>query len=377
MSDEQSEPHPPPVVGSASPKPQGDGAAASEDNPTATPRPASTRRARQGIVWLTAMLLLAAAGVAASPFWAPQIAPLLPWAAPATGVDLGAIEARIAALERRSAAPAPDLTEIRQSESTLARRIDQIERATGADPQIANAMASIQAGAQQLGQRVGALEAETGSRAANATAELQTLRGDLARLADRLTALEREVQSQAGVDRSGAARLALLLQMRAAIDAGRPFNAEYDAFHSLVQGQPDLAAAAEPLGAAAPAGVATRSVLAERLHRLAGHIATATAAPSDWRTAALARMRALVTIRHIGGAAQSAPEAGVEAAETALARGDLAGAVGALDALAGANGEAAEPWLQMAHARLAVEAALDHLQQMLTARLGAEPVKPS
>jgi hypothetical protein len=80
-----------------------------------------------------------------------------------------------------------------------------------------------------------------------------------------------------------------------------------------------------------------------------------------------------VTIRRIEGPSQTGSEAAVNAAQTALARGDLAGAVAALDPLTGANAEAARPWMRMARERLAAEAALDHLQELLTTRLGSAP----
>jgi hypothetical protein len=66
----------------------------------------------------------------------------------------------------------------------------------------------------------------------------------------------------------------------------------------------------------------------------------------------------------------------VGAAQAALARNDLAGAVAALEPLTGAAAEAARPWLQLARDWLTVEAALGHLQELLTARLGGPPAAP-
>ncbi len=111
----------------------------------------------------------------------------------------------------------------------------------------------------------------------------------------------------------------------------------------------------------------------QRLHALAGAIATAEAPPADadWSERAWARLRGLVTIRRVGGAGQSAPETAVSAAERSLTAGDLAGAVNALDPLTGPPAEAARPWLQMARQRLAVEAALHQVEGLLVVRLGA------
>jgi hypothetical protein len=194
-------------------------------------------------------------------------------------------------------------------------------------------------------------------------------------LADRVAALEREGQAQSKADLRVDGMLALLLgQMREAIEQARPFPAEFNAFAALARNS-DLASAAEPLAEPARNGVASRAVLVQRLAELAGRMAAATApaGESDWGAQTLARLRSLVTIRRIEGPSQTGSEAAVNAAQTALARGDLAGAVAALDPLTGANAEAARPWMRMARERLAAEAALDHLQELLTTRLGSAP----
>ena len=101
---------------------------------------------------------------------------------------------------------------------------------------------------------------------------------------------------------------------------------------------------------------------------------------SDWREQALARLRGLVTIRRIDSLSRTGSAGGsngaVGAAQAALARGDLAGAVAALEQLTGADAEAARPWLLMARERLAAETALDHVQELLTERLGSPPAAP-
>jgi hypothetical protein len=79
----------------------------------------------------------------------------------------------------------------------------------------------------------------------------------------------------------------------------------------------------------------------------------------------------LVTIRRIGVAARAGPEAAVNAAQTALAAGNLGAAVSALGSLDGADAEIAQPWLRLTRDRLAAEAALARLQELLAARLGA------
>jgi len=63
-------------------------------------------------------------------------------------------------------------------------------------------------------------------------------------------------------------------------------------------------------------------------------------------------------------------------AEGALVRGDLPGAVSALQTLSGPRSEGVQSWLQMAQQRLAAEAALAHLQELLVARLSTHREAP-
>src|SRR5437763_2497645 len=69
------------------------------------------RRASRGAAaWLSAVLALILAGIAASPFWAPPLAPLLPWSEkPAVSPeDVAALAARVAAVGQRPAPPVLD-----------------------------------------------------------------------------------------------------------------------------------------------------------------------------------------------------------------------------------------------------------------------------
>lgn len=386
---------------------------------------APPRRSRGAALWLLVLLILVVAGVALSPFWAPEIDPLLPWgqksavfaekysalaarvaaieqrpAPPPIDADAiksaqdrlahridqqeTALNARVAEIEKRPAPPGIDVEAIKSTQSALASRIDRLETAANRDHRSDADIAEVKAGLQQMERRLGAIEAQAASRSTGEAADLQQTQQEISRLgkltadfATRLTAFEHETQAQGSAERTDATLALLLAQMREAVEQARPFPAEYNAFVSLGH-DPALAAAAKPLAEAARNGVASRAVLIKRLAELAGRVATAAepAAEADWGAQALARLRGLVTIRRIDGGPQTGPEAAVSAAQAALARGDLAGAVTALDALPGANAEAARPWLAMAHDRLAVEAAFDRLQELLTARLGNPPAAP-
>ena len=393
------------------------GAIDAETPPAAAEPPAARQRGSRGVATgLLALLIVVLAGVALSPFWAPEVMPLLPWAAsPATSNEqYSALAARVAAIEQHPAAPADNSDAIKsavngleprvkQLESAingrttvsasdvdalksqlggLTQRVDRLEAAGGGDRQLETAMAGTKTTLQQLDQRVAGIESQSAAQKASDAADLQKIQQELARLGTvtsdvtgRVGTLEHDQQSQKANEPRIAAILALLLtQMREAVEQARPFATEYNAFAALAH-DPDLAAAARPLAEAARNGVASRAVLGNRLAELAGRIATASepAAEPDLGQQVLAHLRSLVTIRRIDGSSQTGPEAAVSTAQAALARGDLAGAVAALDALSRANAEAAHPWLQMARERLAVEAALDHLQELVTVRLGSAP----
>ena len=345
---------------------------AGEEPPSTMEAASSLRRLPAEAFWLAGILVLLVAGVAAAPFWAPAMVPLLPWAQPpaqgkeiATRLErLEALSARVQKLEGQ--ASRPDKT------SDLAARLDRLESA-GQDGQRQTAAAEL----QRLDQRLAAIEAKP----ATAPAELAELRQQLDKLSSavnalsgRLDAIEKTVRAQAGVDPTDAGLLLVLLQMRDAITAARPFMAEYDAFAALAHERRDIAAAAAPLAGVAQEGAAGREVLRERLDTLATDISNAEPppAPSDWQAQAWARMRSLVTVRRVSGAGQNATEAAVSAAQRAMAQGDLAAAIAKLETLSGAPAEAAGSWLRMAHARLNVEQALRKTEQLLTARLAAQ-----
>ena len=393
--------------------PAEDGAVPTGPGSTPAVEPAGpTRRSARGFarapLWLAGLLILILAGVASSPFWAPQIEPLLPWGE--NRDDYAALAARVAAIETRPVAPSPGIDAVQSAMSQLARRVDQLDSrlavvekrpappsvdtdainsALGALGRRVDQLESaakpdlgpIRAGMQQVEQRLAAIETQSASRIASETAASKDMQQELSRLgkfegdlADRVAALEREAQSQEKPELRADGMMALLLgQMREAIEQARPFPAEFGAFIKLARGS-DLAAGAQPLAEPARNGVASRAVLVKGLAELAGRMAASDpAVKSDWREQTLARLRGLVTIRRIDDSSHTGSNGAVGAAQAALARGDLAGAVAALEPLTGADAEAARPWLLMARERLAAETALDHVQELLTERLGGSP----
>jgi hypothetical protein len=358
---------------------------AAADQPPASvpPDTRSTGGARFAVsLWLAGTLVLLTGGVALSPFWAPAVMPLLPWGAKPAAGDYDALAARVAALEQRPAPLATDVDAIKSAQAKLAQRVTEMEAAVAAARQRQGTEETTKTALAQLTQRLDAVEAQSTARAAADTNEIRKIQQDLAQrssasgdLEQRLAALQRQVQARSDADRTNSLRLLALLQMREAVEQARPFPDEYAAFKATAAGDADLTAAAAALADAARDGVASRTVLRQRLADLAAQFASSNtpATEPQWWGQMLDRLRGLVTIRRIGGGEKSATEAAVANAQSALAGGDLAAAINALDKLTGADRETALPWLRMARRRLAAEAALSHLQELLTTHLGAAP----
>jgi hypothetical protein len=392
MSDEHSEPErgkgqsATPTAGPAESSVAADAPSQPFADPPSSRRGGATRQIAAG---LAALLVVVIAGVLLSPFWAPAIAPLLPWGGKATvpRKDFAALAARVTALERRPVAPAVDLDPLRAAEKDLRHRVNALEAAVAGLRRNEGSVAAAKQALAQLSQRLDASDAQSASRAAATSGNLAKIQQELTRQANhdadldnRVADLTRQLQRQRNVGRNGTMLLLALLQMREAVAEARPFPAEYAVFAGLARDNPQLVAAEEPLAGAARDGVASRAVLRRRLADLAAQISAASQpsaeSPTSWWAAILDRLRQLVTIRRVDQAAKTGPEAAVGAAQQALSRDDLAGAIAALGRLSGANAAAARDWLDLARRRLAAKAALNRLQELLAAQLGAASAKP-
>jgi hypothetical protein len=342
-------------------------------SPAALEPSAPEPRWREVALGLAAALMLVLVLVGTAPFWAK----LLPWAVAPKNNDAAIerlaeaqqrLERRIAVLEAKPAPTAPDLGKVREQlselsdrTSDLATRLDRLDK--GLQVQASNDMAA----------RFDALEKALRAQAAAA-----------ADLAARVGKAERAGEARSAGEAAEVGLVLALLQIRGAVETGRPFSAEYDAFAALARSRPEMAAAAAPLAGPAKTGVAGRGALARRLRELApaitsgGAEAETPAGEPGWAEAALARLRGLVTIRRVdGAAARDGAKGAVNVAESALAGGDLASGVAVLDKLSGMPAETAGPWLRMARERLVVEAALHQVEALLTARLGNPAPTPA
>jgi hypothetical protein len=315
-----------------------------EPEPVIEPAPVQRRhRAALGLAFALAVLI---AVIATSPFWAPGLTPLLPWG------------------EKKTAAPQQP-----EPVAALAGRVERLETAQSGERQaIAAAGNADKASLARLDQRLTALE----NKPPPPPPDLSGIQQQIAALSGRVDTLDKTVKAQQAADPTDAALALVTLQIGEAVRAARPFAAEYQAFAALAKNRPEVAAAAAPLEEPAASGVASRVVLTQELRALAAKIETVAPPPAkNWRERVVGQLRGLVTIRRLDGTGDSPGEAAVDAAQKALAQGDLAGAVAALGKLTGDDAEAAKPWLRLAEARLGVESALHKVTTLLAARLGS------
>lgn len=345
---------------------QQDGAGGSEPTPdwirqgpqAATPTRA--KRRRLSLFWPVLILAAALAGlIVAAPYWVG----LLPWTAPAsdqTAAALASIDQRLDKLERRQAALDERLTRVEQRPADGSATAAQQEQA---------------AALRQLADRVSALEQRpAGSGDAAQLAPMADSVGKLtqsvAELGARIDKLE--ARGAAAADSRGDEALLLAVgQLRAALDAGRPYGSELAAVRTLAQNRPELRQPLEALTGAAATGIPGTAALAQRFTEEVAPALLRVAEPAksdSLRDRILAKLRSLVVVHRIGND-HDPIESAVEHATAALGRNDLAGAVKALEALPPHAAAPAADWLAAAHQRLAAADALDRLAAAVTAQL--------
>jgi hypothetical protein len=289
----------------------------------------------------------------------------------AAAPDLAPLEARIAALAARPVPPAPDLSGLaprsalndyapRSALADLAPRaaLDSLAR----DLQARTAAAEQAQG--QTGQRLTAAEAALAQRSAAleaAVARLATLEAGLAQRdaalaaqAARIAALEGTAQRFAALE-GRAARLATLDALRAALEAGQPLGGALATLPNAPAALTRFATAAPPTEAALRLGFED----AARAGRAASDPATQGASVLD---SAVSRLSGLVTVRRgeelVWGDAALAE---IERARRAVEAGDLEAALARLARLSAPAKEAMRGWLTQAEALVAARAALRSL----------------
>lgn len=285
--------------------------------------------------------------------------------APASGASptlVKDISARLDKVEAALAARRPD--------ETLTQRLAIAEAETKA---LDNSLAALNRRLDEIAvtARGAAVTADAAKSAAQGGAE----RADIEKLGDRVTALERSLNTLAeNVSRrpehvdDRAARLTVAAEaLRAAVERGASYGAELAAVKSL--GVDDKALA--PLASFAADGLPSTAALAQELAALAPELlraAGATARDGSFIGRLEANAQKLVRITPADAPGGDEPSAVAARIAVDAARADTAAALGEIGKLPAAARALAEPWVKQVEAR---DAAIAASRRIATAALAA------
>ena len=250
--------------------------------------------------------------------------------------DLGPIEARIAALEKKSEQPVPlppDLANLGARFESLAARLDQL---ANRNEQLATQQQAVAAHEQQLANQVQGDEATLGQR--------------LDAIDSRIGAVAQQAGKVSGLaDRAG--RIARIQAAEAALDAGLPIGDLPDAPPALARFTNTAPPTPASLRLAFPAAARDAEATATAASGEAGH--------AGFWDAVGQRLQSLVTVRRgdqviVGNRVDGT----IAAASHALDAGDLAGAVAAVSQLQGPPAQAFAGWRAQAESLLDARRAL-------------------
>jgi hypothetical protein len=289
-----------------------------------------------------------------SPFWAPPLARVLPWGNPPDDTARQIFADQLATVESEIKA----LRDAQGANAQIFVRLDALEK-------------QVHQAAPDVGQFADAIK-----RLDAATQQLQSaVNGNAERIAALQTRLARSG------DNPDRMLFLALSQLSAAVATSRPFPDELKAAETLAPHA--LAVKLLALDPSAPTGIPSTAALAARFSAVTAPamlLATpATAAGESWTKRFWAKLASLVVVRRVGGGA-SAPDptiAAVDAARAELAQGDLAGAVGAVEAGPAPARDAAQAWLKVAHQRLDAEATIAAAMHDVAPALAASANAPA
>ncbi len=394
------------------------------------PLPPPPRPVRSGIgvfgafvVGLVAAIAVLAGALASLPFWPPQFRAMWPGsqtvaqAAP-PAVDMQAVRTTATEAANRSveqarremAARLDDLEKrLRALSAQEASRPDDAAARQRAEAETRNrleahvrelAEAEVRRRAEQVAGSGGNAPAPSASTPSTAEAEkeLAMLRREVASLQQAMGALDTAMAAQreesarqreqakaiteaVGVRSAGeqkalaAARASALIgvaaRLNTAIDTGAPFAADLDLLAPLVQGDEKIAAIAKALQEPARSGVPAQATLDAEFPAVAKAALADDLADDSYGARLLGKLKGLVSLRRVGEVPGETTEAYLARAETALQRGDLAGALALVKALPPQTATATAAWRTRAEARLAARGQVDQLAAHAVALLGA------
>jgi hypothetical protein len=195
-------------------------------------------------------------------------------------------------------------------------------------------------------------------------------------LAQRLDRQQDEIHNIAASDATARALVLAAGQLRTDLAGSSPYDAPLEVLKSLAANDPQLRAPLATLGPWAKAGLPGREILAARLAELGPKLTlpASAAANAPWWRRLLDRILSLVVVSRVAENGDAAtlppgPQRRFAEAQAALAKGDLAGAVAAMQQIPPPQDAVVFPWLTDAAARAAAEAACGRIDAIVTQRL--------
>ncbi|WP_193366879.1 COG4223 family protein [Pelagibius marinus] len=352
--------------------------------------PAAQRRS--GFLPGLVLGVVLAAGVAAAtvytrPYWIGFIDGADGAQAEATTAALAGVETRLDELQ--AAMPADNSAALSGLSERLATLEAAVSQGGGQDPDTRAALESLNAQMARLSDRLEALEQELSalrslagtpspelsSRLTSEAQRLDELLSAQSELAKRLTETE-DALTAAEAAREGAPgsretlMLLAMLQLRDALRGSGPYDQPLAMLQNLAGEDPALIPVIEPLERRASAGLPSLLDLQASFPDVARRIAAIEVGKEGegWSAGVLRRMAEAVNLRPVGLVEGAAPTAVAARAEVKLNDGDLAGALAELDGLDGAAAEAAANWRAEAEARLAADRAVSTLGALVSER---------
>lgn len=328
-------------------------------------------------------LVVGVAAVYSRDFWLPLVDPQSGRQDPAITEALAGLDARLA--EVQAGLPPDSSGAVRELGDRLTTLESAVSQGAGQDPETRAALESLSASLARMTDRLQALE--EGQAAAGAPTEALTdrLSGEAARLDEMLIAqselaarLEAAESALAGVAAGQAAApgseetlmLLAMLQLRDAIRGSGPYEEPLRMLQNLTGEDAELAAVITPLERRAPAGLPSIADLQAGFPDVARRIAAIELGEEGegWSAGVLRRLSEAVNLRPVGLVEGDQPTAVAARAEVKLNDGDLAGALEELNGLSGAAAEAAAAWRSDAEARIAANQAVSRLGALVSDR---------
>jgi hypothetical protein len=294
-----------------------------------------------------------------------------------------AATASLYSVKQRNEALAQELAALKQSLQTLTAAVAATPTATPTAAAPATIPTTNTATASQLQQaetEIGSLRTElsglkTGLDAAkNLQQEVAQLKSDLLVANAAIAAVHGHVQQMTDTahaattaEASTRAQVIAYLQLRNAAATATPFTDELQKLAATAKNIADLPALVAKLENPAHGGVATLPMLQGRFNVMAGPAAQAMelAAAKNWWDRMLAHMQEVISIRRIDHDGNSSDGKALHDAAAALQRGNVAGAITAVETLPPEAQQEMQEWLIDAKARVALDAALAQIGVLL------------